>query len=144
MNSTQTQVSAAVAPIVAQVPASSVQQVTQAAGFPSVKYVLIGRPARGNALFAHTAAAFEALGLFRGESVSRQTMLRVWGDTALKYHADKFERTESGYALNDEGFSKFGEWRTVDPEMAAVFFSMLTTGKGGENLPQSYQGVKPL
>lgn len=128
----------------AQAPAQSSMAQAIGAAFPSVKFVLIGRPARGNALFAHTAAAFEALGLFRGESVSRNTMLRVWGETALKYHADKFERTESGYALNDEGFSKFGEWRTVDPEQAAVFFSMLTTGKGGESLPKAYQGVKPL
>lgn len=131
-------------PAATQAPVVSTVSKAVANAFPQVTHVLMNRPQRGNALFAHTAAAFEALGLSRGESIPRQTMLRVWGETALKYHAAKFDHTESGYSLNDEGFSFFQEARTVDPEQAAVFFTMLTTGKGGEALPRAYQAVKPL
>lgn len=123
---------------------SSVAQATQPTTVAGAKYVLTGRPSRGNALFAHTAAAFAALGLDQGAAVPRNTMLRVWGETALKYHADKFNRGEGGYSLNDFGFSFFQEAREVDPEMAAIFYKMLTEGKGGESLPRAYQGLKPL
>lgn len=130
---------------VSQAPTQS--SVAQAIGsaFPQVKHVLMNRPQRGNALFAHTAAAFEALGLYRGESVTRNTLLRVWGETAVKYHASRFHRGEDGYSLNDEGYTFFGEQRKdADPEQAAGFFELLTTGKTDKPIHPSHRAVKPL
>lgn len=141
MKTEQTTIAQAVASTPAQ---SSVAQATQAAPVSALRFVCLNRPARGNALFAHTAAAFQALGLFDGAYVERNVMLRVWGATALKYHAGMFRCEDGAYALNDEGFSKFGEWRDIDPDQAAAFYAMLTEGKGGDSLPQAYRGVKPL
>jgi hypothetical protein len=86
----------------------------------------------------------EALGMFRGESVKRSTLVRVWGERAVKYHAGKFQHTESGLALNDEGFSVFGEFRTVDPEQSAMFYTMLTTGQVPADCPTSFKAIKPV
>lgn len=130
----------------ASVPASSVAQVTQAAdNAPALRFVLMNRPQRGHDLFAHTAAAFEVLGLFAGEYVERNIMLRVWGETALKYHAEKFHREDGAYALNDEGFSKFGEWRTIDPDKGAAYLELLTTGRtDAACIHASYKATKPV
>jgi hypothetical protein len=143
MNSTQKTIPAA---IPAAIPASSIAQATQETqAAPALRYVLMNRPQRGTDLFAHTAAAFEALGLFAGEYVERETMLRVWGATALKYHAEKFRAEDGAYALNDEGFSKFGEWRTIDPEKAAAFLDLLTTGRtDAQCIHASYRATKPV
>lgn len=145
MNSTQKTIPATQSGAI--VPPSSLTQVAQASGaaFPSLRFVLINRPQRGGALFAHTAAVFESLGLYRGESVTRNVMLRAWGETALKYHAGRFHRTEDGYSLNDEGFSFFGEQRAeVDPEQAAGFFELLTVGKTEKPVHNSHKVVKPV
>jgi len=139
----------------ATIPASSIAQATQA--FPALRYVLLNRPAAGNgsgALAAHTAAAFEALGLYRGETVPRATLVRVWGQSAHDYHQGlkgekykgnpAFDVSESGYSLNDAGFSRFGELRTVDPELSAVFFEMMTTGKAPDTCPNAFRALKPV
>ncbi len=131
------------------IPASSIAQATQATEQTTeqghaLKFVLINRPGAGRDLFAHTAAAFAALGLFEGQYATRADMLRVWGPTALKYHAERFHIEDGAYTLNDAGFSKFGEWREVDPDRTAMFFELLTTGQTTAECPMAYRAVKPL
>lgn len=142
------------APVAATVtPTVAKQSATPAS---ALRFVLLNRPAAGNGggyLAAHTAAAFEALGLFNGAAVSRQTLARVWGQTAIGWHTggsgkpSAFERyhAENGaemLELNKTGIERFAP-RNTDPEKIAFFFDLLTEGKA-ENAPQAFKAVKPL
>lgn len=130
------------------------------AGFPTARYMLINRPQSGNGkglLAAHTAALFEALGLYRGESVSRETLVRTWGPTAIDYHqgskglvhADNpaFDVDGIGaarrYSLNDAGFDRFAI-RGIDPESVATFFDLITEGKTNRACHPSFLAVKAI
>jgi len=151
---------AVVAPVVAQVATvAPVAPVAPVAAKPvveiGVRFVLLNRPGSGNGkgmLAAHTAAAFEALGLFQGSAVSRQTLARVWGQTAIGWHTggnDKpsafIQYVENGVPmleLNETGLARFAP-RGIDPSSVEMFFDLLTTGKSA-TAPRAFSGVKPL
>lgn len=124
---------------------------------PTLKYMLLNRPVAGNGrgdLAAHTCAAFEALGLFNGASVSRATLVRVWGQTAINWHMGGSKKPaafntfdENGmrhYELNEVGVSRFIDARTIDPARVDMFYALMTEGKAGDDTPISYRAVKPV
>lgn len=130
------------------VSSSSVVQTLADQGAPIRFFLPIGvRPGYGNNkgdLGSHTYAFFHASGLVHGLGVARETMRKAWGDTAVKYHADKFE-TRDGLMYLADGAGSILD-RNIDPDRVDMFFELLTTGKTNhEGAPASYtRGVLPV
>ena len=116
-----------------------------AAPAPTLAYTLIDgfRPTAGGRLFAHTMAVFQLTGLLDGKHAPSSTLTRALGNTAMAYHAGKFETTPAGKTLTPAGLAFFNA-RGHNAEWRARFVSVLSTGKPDGDMVKNESGIKAL
>lgn len=123
-----------------------VAKTTRVAPLKLTHYLAGGRPNAGNALFAHTAAVFELMGMTRGAKVPRATLSKIMGETAVKYHLNTtrvFDWDDKGISLHDFGRLFFSS-RKIDPELKAAFIEVLSTGKTNDKVMKNATFIKPI
>ena len=113
---------------------------------PKLAFRVIGRPGAGASLYAHTAAVFELLGMFKGAKIPRATLAQIIGDTAVKYHLTKtysLDWDANGLSLHDGGKAYF-KARAIDPELKAAWLEVLTTGKTNDKVCKNQTNIKAM
>ena len=118
---------------VAKKAAPTVKRTVRKAPANRVKFIIedFARPSQGSRLAAFTAAWLTLTGLTKGNAVSRGTLVKIAGETAINYHTrnGNFEKTEQGLKLSDKGVMFFEARGDVMPDMRAGFEVVLSTGK---------------
>lgn len=71
----------------------------------SIKFLTTNRPGAGNHLASYSAAWMAITGFDNGVVLPRSTVLKLAGDTAVKYHLSKnnFEETATGMRITAQG-----------------------------------------
>lgn len=71
----------------------------------SIKFLTTNRPGSGNGLASYTAAWQAITGFDNGAILPRATLLKLAGDTAVKYHLNKgnFEEVSTGMRITEQG-----------------------------------------
>lgn len=98
-----------------------------------VRCSVVNRPGSGLLLFAYTEAALQLLGMHKGATIEKATLIKVMGQTAISYHTTKgtLARGDDGrYSLTVAGKAFFAERATkaADADIAA-WLTVLSTGK---------------
>lgn len=125
-------------------PAAKTTQAPQAPAQTLAYHLAEGfRPSAGGRLFAHTMAVFSLTGLDAGKEAPTSTLAKALGNTAMAYHAGKFETTAEGKKLTPQGLAFFNA-RGCNAEWKARFMSVLSTGKPDGDMVKVETGIKPF